>query len=118
MSSLRIPQISLVHGHSVAGGAYVPALSDENIIVRNQGHIFLAGPPLVKAAIGEVVNEEELGGGEMHSRVSGVTDYLVGSDEEGVNCLRGVVGDLGEAGGESSLVSFVSFRYSLPQRVI
>jgi 3-methylcrotonyl-CoA carboxylase beta subunit len=99
MSSLQIPQLSLVHGISVAGGAYVPAISDQNIIVRNQGHIFLAGPPLVKAATGEAVSDEELGGGEMHSKVSGVTDHLVGSDGEGINTMRGIVGDLGEAAG-------------------
>ncbi|KAH9013562.1 carboxyl transferase [Lactarius hengduanensis] len=81
MSALGIPQIAIVHGISVAGGAYVPAMADENIIVREQGHIFLAGPPLVKAATGEEVDEETLGGGLMHSSESGVTDHLARDDE-------------------------------------
>jgi len=76
MSALSIPQIAIVHGISVAGGAYVPVMADENIIVQNQGRIFLAGPPLVKAATGEVVDEEHLGGGEMHSKESGVRDTV------------------------------------------
>src|ERR1044071_2497535 len=76
MSSMGIPQIAVVMGPCTAGGAYVPAMSDESIIVQEQGHIFLAGPPLVKAATGEVVSPEDLGGGKMHSSVSGVTDYL------------------------------------------
>src|ERR1700709_156859 len=76
MSARGIPQIAAVLGSCTAGGAYVPAMSDEAVIVRNQGTIFLGGPPLVKAATGEVVTAEELGGGEVHSRVSGVTDYL------------------------------------------
>jgi acetyl-CoA carboxylase carboxyltransferase component len=74
MSAERIPQIAAVMGSCTAGGAYVPAMSDEAVIVRNQGTIFLGGPPLVKAATGEVVTAEELGGGEVHSRISGVTD--------------------------------------------
>ena len=98
MSARGIPQIAVVHGISVAGGAYVPALSDENIIVANQGRIFLAGPPLVKAATGEEVDEETLGGGAMHSRESGVTDHLVGSDAEGIARARAAVADLGAAG--------------------
>ena len=76
MSKRGIPQIAAVLGSCTAGGAYVPAMSDENVIVRNQGSIFLGGPPLVKAATGEVVTAEELGGGDLHSRVSGVTDHL------------------------------------------
>ena len=76
MSGLGIPQIAAVMGSCTAGGAYVPAMSDEAVIVRNQGTIFLGGPPLVKAATGEVVTAEELGGGELHARVSGVTDHL------------------------------------------
>ena len=76
MSGLGIPQIAAVLGSCTAGGAYVPAMSDEAVIVRNQGTIFLGGPPLVKAATGEVVTAEELGGGELHSRISGVTDHL------------------------------------------
>ncbi len=81
-----------------SGGAYVPAMADENIIVQNQGHIFLAGPPLVKAATGEVVDEETLGGGLMHSTESGVTDHLARDDEHALSIARGIVGDLGHAG--------------------
>ncbi len=76
MSAQGIPQIAAVMGSCTAGGAYVPAMSDETVIVRNQGTIFLGGPPLVKAATGEEVTAEELGGGELHSRTSGVTDHL------------------------------------------
>jgi 3-methylcrotonyl-CoA carboxylase beta subunit len=89
------------------GGAYVPAMADENIIVQNQGHIFLAGPPLVKAATGEVVDEETLGGGLMHSTESGVTDHLARDDEHALAIARGIVGDLGHAG--RRLVSVSSF---------
>ncbi|KAI0253491.1 carboxyl transferase [Lactifluus subvellereus] len=99
MSALGIPQIAIVHGISVAGGAYVPAMADENIIVREQGRIFLAGPPLVKAATGEEVDEETLGGGLMHSSESGVTDHLARNDEHAIAIARGIVGDLGHAGG-------------------
>ncbi|KAI0698604.1 carboxyl transferase [Cytidiella melzeri] len=98
MSALGIPQIAIVHGISVAGGAYVPAMADENIIVREQGRIFLAGPPLVKAATGEEVDEETLGGGLMHSCESGVTDHLARDDEHAIAIARGIVGDLGKAG--------------------
>ncbi|KAH8106300.1 carboxyl transferase [Cristinia sonorae] len=99
LSALGIPQIAIVHGISVAGGAYVPAMADENIIVREQGRIFLAGPPLVKAATGEEVDEETLGGGQMHSSESGVTDHLARDDEHAIAIARGIVGDLGKAGG-------------------
>ncbi|KZT62260.1 ClpP/crotonase [Calocera cornea HHB12733] len=99
MSALGIPQIAVVHGISVAGGAYTPAMSDHVIIVRNQGHIFLAGPPLVKAATGEVVDEEFLGGGDMHASVSGVVDALARDDEDGIALARTAVGDLGAASG-------------------
>ncbi|KAF9006616.1 carboxyl transferase [Cyathus striatus] len=98
MSALGIPQIAVVHGISVAGGAYVPAMADENIIVQNQGRIFLAGPPLVKAATGEEVDDETLGGGLMHSTESGVTDHLARDDEHALAIARGVVGDLGRTG--------------------
>ncbi|KAL0949235.1 hypothetical protein HGRIS_009313 [Hohenbuehelia grisea] len=98
MSALGIPQVAVVHGISVAGGAYVPAMADENIIVQNQGRIFLAGPPLVKAATGEEVDEETLGGGLMHSSESGVTDHLARDDEHALHIARGIVGDLGAAG--------------------
>ncbi|KAI0722169.1 carboxyl transferase [Cerioporus squamosus] len=98
MSALGIPQIAIVHGISVAGGAYVPAMADENIIVKEQGRIFLAGPPLVKAATGEEVDEETLGGGLMHSSESGVTDHLARDDEHAIAIARGIMGDLGKAG--------------------
>lgn len=94
MSSQGIPQLSLVLGPCTAGGAYVPAMSDETIIVKGGGHIFLAGPPLVKAATGEVVSKEDLGGGEMHASVSGVVDYLVDTEEEGLAILRRCVSNL------------------------
>ncbi|MGH6777067.1 MAG: carboxyl transferase domain-containing protein, partial [Bradyrhizobium sp.] len=80
MSAAGIPQIAIVMGSCTAGGAYVPAMSDESIIVRNQGTIFLGGPPLVKAATGEVVSAEELGGADLHSRISGVTDHYAEND--------------------------------------
>jgi len=105
MSASGIPQIAVVHGISVAGGAYVPAMADENIIVENQGHIFLAGPPLVKAATGEEVDEETLGGGLMHSTESGVTDHLARSDDHALAIAREVVGDLGHAGRRLAQVS-------------
>lgn len=94
MSSQGIPQISVVMGPCTAGGAYVPAMSDESIIVQDQGHIFLAGPPLVKAATGEEVSAEELGGGRMHSSVSGVTDYLAVDDAHAVVLARRCVKNL------------------------
>ncbi|KAG6817880.1 hypothetical protein H0H87_001712 [Tephrocybe sp. NHM501043] len=103
MSALGIPQIAVVHGISVAGGAYVPAMADENIIVQNQGRIFLAGPPLVKAATGEEVDEEALGGGLMHSSESGVTDHLARDDEHALAIAREIVGDLGAAGSHEVL---------------
>lgn len=86
------------------GGAYVPAMADENIIVREQGRIFLAGPPLVKAATGEVVDEETLGGGLMHSSESGVTDHLARDDEHAIVIARNIVADLGSAGSKESAV--------------
>ncbi|ODV92207.1 hypothetical protein CANCADRAFT_30445 [Tortispora caseinolytica NRRL Y-17796] len=91
MSGKNIPQLSLVLGPCTAGGAYVPAMSDETIIVKGGGHIFLAGPPLVKAATGEVVSAEDLGGGEMHATVSGVVDHLVESEPEGIARMRQAV---------------------------
>jgi 3-methylcrotonyl-CoA carboxylase beta subunit len=95
MSGRGIPQIAAVMGSCTAGGAYVPAMSDEAVIVRDQGTIFLGGPPLVKAATGEVVTAEELGGGELHSRVSGVTDHLAADDAHALRIVRGIVGTLG-----------------------
>ena len=88
MSSKNIPQLSVVMGSCTAGGAYVPAMSDETIIIKNQGTIFLAGPPLVKAAIGEKITAEELGGGEIHSKISGVADYLANDDHEALELAR------------------------------
>ncbi|MEN9722534.1 MAG: hypothetical protein RJB38_520 [Pseudomonadota bacterium] len=94
MSAEGIPQLAVVMGSCTAGGAYVPAMSDETIIVRNQGTIFLGGPPLVKAATGEVVTAEELGGGEVHSRTSGVTDHLAENDEHALEMARSVLANL------------------------
>jgi 3-methylcrotonyl-CoA carboxylase beta subunit len=91
MSAERIPQLAAVLGSCTAGGAYVPAMSDEVVIVRNQGTIFLGGPPLVKAAIGEVVTPEELGGGELHARTSGVADHLAENDEHALQIIREIV---------------------------
>ncbi|MFG2285215.1 carboxyl transferase domain-containing protein [Streptomyces sp. NPDC048595] len=96
MSGAGIPQIAAVLGSCTAGGAYVPAMSDEAVIVRNQGTIFLGGPPLVKAATGEVVTAEELGGGEVHSKVSGVTDHLAEDDAHALRIVRTIVATLGE----------------------
>ncbi|MFB8755031.1 carboxyl transferase domain-containing protein [Streptomyces nigra] len=94
MSGAGIPQIAAVLGSCTAGGAYVPAMSDEAVIVRGQGTIFLGGPPLVKAATGEVVTAEELGGGEVHSRVSGVTDHLAEDDAHALRIVRNIVATL------------------------
>lgn len=94
MSGTGIPQIAVVMGPCTAGGAYVPAMSDESIIVDQQAHIFLAGPPLVKAATGEVVSAEDLGGGKMHSSVSGVTDYLAVSDAHAIILARRSIANL------------------------
>ena len=95
MSARGIAQIAAVLGSCTAGGAYVPAMSDEAVIVRNQGTIFLGGPPLVKAATGEVVTAEELGGGDLHSRVSGVTDHLAEDDTDALRIVRSIVATLG-----------------------
>src|SRR5207244_6582871 len=94
MSAAAIPQIAIVMGSCTAGGAYVPAMSDESIIVRNQGTIFVGGPPLVKAATGEVVTAEELGGADVHSRQSGVTDYLANDHAHARGIVRRVGGGL------------------------
>jgi 3-methylcrotonyl-CoA carboxylase beta subunit len=95
MSAEGIPQIAAVLGSCTAGGAYVPAMSDEAVIVRNQGTIFLGGPPLVKAATGEVVTAEELGGGDLHSKTSGVTDHLADDDRDALRIVRRIVSTLG-----------------------
>ena len=94
MSAEGIPQISVVMGSCTAGGAYVPAMSDESIIVREQGTIFLAGPPLVKAATGEIVSAEELGGADVHTRISGVADHFAQNDHHALAIARQIVGRL------------------------
>jgi len=94
MSADRIPQISIVMGSCTAGGAYVPAMSDESIIVKGQGTIFLGGPPLVRAATGEVVSAEELGGADLHTRVSGVTDQMARDDSHAIALARNAIGHL------------------------
>ncbi|WP_315774700.1 MULTISPECIES: carboxyl transferase domain-containing protein [unclassified Bradyrhizobium] len=103
MSAAGIPQIAIVMGSCTAGGAYVPAMSDESIIVRNQGTIFLGGPPLVKAATGEVVSAEELGGADVHSRQSGVTDHYAQNDAHAIGIARRIVGTLKPPGARSAL---------------
>ncbi len=94
MSAQGIPQIAVVMGSCTAGGAYVPAMSDETVIVRKQGTIFLAGPPLVKAAIGEVVSAEELGGADVHARTSGVADHYAQNDSHAIGLTRRIVANL------------------------
>ncbi len=106
MSAVGIAQIAVVMGSCTAGGAYVPAMSDVTIIVKNQGTIFLAGPPLVKAATGEVVTAEELGGGDVHTRLSGVADYLAEDDAHALALARRAVGSLNRA--KPSTVQFQS----------
>lgn len=91
MSAQNIPQIAVVMGSCTAGGAYVPAMADESIIVKNQGTIFLGGPPLVKAATGEVVTAEELGGGDVHCRTSGVVDHLANNDQHALHIARDAI---------------------------
>ncbi|HME79344.1 MAG TPA: carboxyl transferase domain-containing protein [Mycobacterium sp.] len=98
LSAAGIPQIAAVLGSCTAGGAYVPAMSDEAVIVRNQGTIFLGGPPLVKAATGEVVTAEELGGGDLHAKTSGVTDHLAHDDRDALRIVRRIVSTLGPRG--------------------
>ena len=94
LSAQGIPQIACVMGSCTAGGAYVPAMSDETVIVRNQGTIFLAGPPLVKAAIGEVVTAEELGGADVHAPQSGVVDHVAETMPHALAIVRHIVGHL------------------------
>ncbi len=94
LSAQGIPQLAAVLGSCTAGGAYVPAMSDEAVIVRNQGTIFLGGPPLVKAATGETVTAEDLGGGDVHTRLSGVADHLANSDDHALDILRRIVATL------------------------
>ena len=94
MSARGIPQIAVVMGSCTAGGAYLPAMSDQTIIVKNQGTIFLAGPPLLKQATGEIVDAETLGGGDTHARLSGVADYLADNDEHAISLTRMIISDL------------------------
>jgi acetyl-CoA carboxylase carboxyltransferase component len=94
MSALGIPQIAAVMGMCTAGGAYVPAMCDENVIVRGSGTIYLGGPPLVKAATGEVVSSEDLGGADLHTRLSGVSDHLAESDQDALEICRSIVATL------------------------
>ncbi|MEO9322418.1 carboxyl transferase domain-containing protein [Nocardioides sp. C4-1] len=99
LSARGIPQIASVMGSCTAGGAYVPAMSDETVIVKEQGTIFLGGPPLVKAATGEVVTAEDLGGGDVHARKSGVVDHLADDDAHALALVRGIVDTLPRSGG-------------------
>ena len=108
MSARGIPQIAVVMGSCTAGGAYLPAMSDQTIIVKNQGTIFLAGPPLLKQATGEIVDAETLGGGDTHARLSGVADYLADNDEHAISLTRMIVNDL------SSIPEYRRLNYSLP----
>src|SRR6202020_2834305 len=94
LSAAGIPQIAAVLGSCTAGGAYVPAMSDETIIVRKQGTIFLGGPPLVKAAIGEIVSAEDLGGADVHARISGVADHYAHNDSHALGMVRRIVANL------------------------
>jgi 3-methylcrotonyl-CoA carboxylase beta subunit len=94
MSARGIPQIAVVMGSCTAGGAYLPAMSDQTIIVKNQGTIFLAGPPLLKQATGEIIDAETLGGGDTHARLSGVADYLADNDEHAISLTRSIIDDL------------------------
>ena len=101
MSALGIPQLAVVMGSCTAGGAYMPAMSDETVIVKNQGTIFLGGPPLVKAAIGEIVTAEELGGGDVHTRLSGVADHLADDDRHALAIARRIVASLNRTKSET-----------------
>jgi 3-methylcrotonyl-CoA carboxylase beta subunit len=103
LSREGIPQLAAVMGSCTAGGAYVPAMSDETVIVRNQGTIFLGGPPLVKAATGEVVTAEELGGGDVHARTSGVVDHLAEDDAHALQIIRSIVNTLPRPSGFETL---------------
>lgn len=94
MSARGIPQIAVVMGSCTAGGAYLPSMSDQTIIVKNQGTIFLAGPPLLKQATGEIIDAETLGGGDTHARLSGVADYLADNDEHAISLTRMIIDDL------------------------
>lgn len=111
MSSKSIPQISVVMGSCTAGGAYVPAMSDEAIIVKEQGTVFLGGPPLVKAATGEIVTAEDLGGAEVHCKISGVTDYFAEDDLHALELARRCISNLGNR----AIYSFDRVRSAIPR---
>jgi len=117
MSAAGIPQISVVMGPCTAGGAYVPSMCDESIIVENQGTIFLAGPPLVKAATGEVVSAEDLGGGRLHSEVSGVTDYLAVDDAHALVLARRSIGNLNWHRNTPSAKALVQSKPAYPEPI-
>ncbi len=108
MSARGIPQVAVVMGSCTAGGAYLPAMSDQTIIVKNQGTIFLAGPPLLKQATGEIVDAETLGGGDTHARLSGVADYLADNDEHAISLTRMIISDL------SSIPEYKRLNYNPP----
>src|SRR3954463_2596747 len=113
MSAQGIPQIACVMGSCTAGGAYVPAMSDETIIVRKQGTIFLGGPPLVKAAIGEIVSAEDLGGADVHARTSGVADHYAHNDSHALGMVRRIVANLnGKKQPSLALLPSVEPRYA------
>lgn len=117
LSAQGITQIAVVMGSCTAGGAYVPAMSDETVIVKNQGTIFLGGPPLVKAATGEIVTAEDLGGGAVHTKISGVADYLANDDYHALEITRNIVANLGhkEGQGQLKLPLFPSFERAEPK---
>jgi 3-methylcrotonyl-CoA carboxylase beta subunit len=117
MSAQGIAQIAVVMGSCTAGGAYVPAMSDESIIVKEQGTIFLAGPPLVKAATGEVVTAEELGGGDVHTRLSGVADYLAQNDAHALALARASIANLNTSYESNSLLAQVIRAPAAPKYV-
>ncbi len=106
MSAMGIPQIAVVLGSCTAGGAYVPSMADESVIVKQQGTIFLGGPPLVKAATGEVVSAEELGGADLHCRTSGVTDHYANNDEHALEIARSIVESCGKGKGVKAEVDY------------
>src|SRR5467141_659629 len=95
LSAAGVPQVALVMGSCTAGGAYVPAMADESVIVRGQGTIFLGGPPLVRAATGEIVTPEELGGADVHCRISGVADHFAQNDADALRIVRSIITNLG-----------------------
>jgi 3-methylcrotonyl-CoA carboxylase beta subunit len=117
LSAQGIPQVAVVMGSCTAGGAYVPAMSDESIIVKEQGTIFLGGPPLVKAATGEIVTAEELGGGDVHTRLSGVVDHLARDDAHALAIARGIVGNLNRVKPPQGRVAPVREPHHAPQEL-